>query len=263
VVLHGDGESAASILDAWEPAAASRGIVVFAPACPRSEGCASQSWWKWDGDPAWLLRQIDALAETRPVDRTRMWIAGWSGGGTYVTWNTQAMERTFAALVVVGGGVRPKDPRCSDPKASVYFLGGDANPLHYLTDEVHDFYVRCENDVSWTTLKGVDHPGERRALARQRDPILAWLETKQRIPRQLDPVDAGIEAAPDPPAAAPSAPPSFTPPPQPPPVRSSCACTTAGAARAGDASAIAAWLALLVAAIARRRRDRPYGLTDA
>lgn len=235
VALHGDGESAASIRAVWEKPATARGIVVYAPACPRSEGCASQSWWKWDGSPAWLLRQIDALAETRAIDRDRTWIAGWSGGGTYVAWNTQEMERAFAALVIVGGGVRPKDSRCSDPRSSVYFLGGDANPLHYLTDELHDFYVRCGHDVTWTVLHGADHAGERRALVEHREAILDWLEAKRRVPRGADPLDAGAEPQPDAPAmviadASPRDSQEVAPPPGPPPVRSSCRCVAAGPA---------------------------------
>ncbi|MGD0528444.1 MAG: prolyl oligopeptidase family serine peptidase, partial [Polyangiaceae bacterium] len=160
VLLHGDGETAAGMLDAWGPAAAARGIVVFAPTCPPSEGCTSQSWWKWNGEPSWLLRQIDALAETRAIDPARMWIAGWSGGGTYIGWNTQELERTFAALVIHGGGVQPRRSACSDPKAAIYFLGGDQNPLHSLTEPLHDYYVRCRHDdMTWTVLKGVDHEG--------------------------------------------------------------------------------------------------------
>jgi predicted esterase len=262
VVLHGDGESAASIEDVWKAAATARGIVLFAPACPRSEGCTSRSWWKWDGSPAWLLRQIDALAQTHPIDRDRMWIAGWSGGGTYVAWNTQEMERTFAALVIVGGGVRPKDSRCSDPRASVYFLGGDANPLHYLTDELHDFYVRCGHDVKWTVLGGVDHPGERRALVKQREAILDWLDGKRPAQRAPDALDAGsgADGAPDAPVSAPPPPLSTTqvaPPPQPPPVRSSCTCDVAGSAPGRGETALALCGALVGALGLAARRVSP------
>jgi poly(3-hydroxybutyrate) depolymerase len=247
VVLHGDGESAASIFAEWEPAAAARRIVVFAPSCPH----ASRSWWKWDGDPAWLLRQIDALAQTRAIDRERMWLAGWSGGGTYIGWNTQELERTFAALVIHGGGVRPKHAACSDPKASIYFLGGDANPLHDLAEELHDFYARCGHEVAWTVVHGADHGGERRALLSRRDAILDWLATKQRIvAAPAAPVDAG--PANDPPSRARPLSSSMRDPPSPsgplsssirdpaplpplaPPARVACACRIVGAGAAGS-----------------------------
>ena len=266
VLLHGDGESAASILALWERAAAPRGIVVFAPACPRSEGCTGQSWWKWDGDPSWLLRQIDALAQLRAIDRERMWLAGWSGGGTYIGWNTQELERTFAALVIHGGGVRPKDPRCSEPKAAVYFLGGNGNPYHYLAEELHDYYVRCaHDDTTWTVVKGADHGGEREALVSRREAILDWLVPKRRALRvNADPLDAGssdgasdASLSPFEPGSSPAPPP---PPaaPQPPASRSSCRCLSAGAASVGDESPMAAsaLLVALLATAARRRSGR-------
>jgi hypothetical protein len=244
------------MLDAWGPAAAARGIVVFAPACPRSEGCSSQSWWKWDGDPSWLLRQIDALAATRPIDRERMWIAGWSGGGTYIGWNTQELEHTFAALVIHGGGVRPRRSSCSDAKASIYFLGGDRNPLHYLTEPLHDYYVRCgHDDMTWTVLPGVDHDGERRALASRIGGLLDWLETKRAVARaDAVALEAGAQAAVDTGAALDSG--AATSPPTsslPSAARSSCRCLAAGTSVGSEP--LGRGVALLaVAALASFRR---------
>jgi len=180
VLLHGDGEVPATMMVAWETAAAARRIVVFAPACPRDEGCTRGSWWKWDGAPAWLLGQVDALAAVRSIDRTRAWIAGWSGGATYVAWHTQELERAFAAIVLHGGGVRPRDEACATPRAAVYFLGGDANPLHYLTDDLRAHYAVCGQELTWNVIRGADHAAERAALAPRREAILDWLEAHQR-----------------------------------------------------------------------------------
>lgn len=254
VLLHGDGETASSMLDAWEAGAASRGIVVFAPTCPKSEGCSSQSWWKWDGPPSWLLHQIDELAETRPIERERMWLAGWSGGATYVGWNTQELERTFAALVIHGGGVRPRRSTCADPKAAIYFLGGDKNLLHDLAEQLHDYYVRCDyDDLTWTVLKGADHEGERRALSSRRASILDWLETKRRTRRpDTLPPEAGTATA-----LAPSAQPSE--PPLPPSTSlppTSCRCVAAGVAsddRESGGRGLALLVAIGVAAVSRIR----------
>ncbi len=255
ILLHGDGETARSLFDAWEPAASKRGILVFAPTCPRSEGCSSMSWWKWNGDPSWLQHQVAALGALRSIDPARMWIAGWSGGGTYLGWHTQEFERDYAALVIHGGGVRPASPACATPRAGIYFLGGDKNPLHDLAERLHDYYATIcpHEDLSWTVLRGVDHEGERRALGTYREAILDWLSTRIRSVAGSDVVDGG-----DPPAApsaVASSPPALPLPPAPAPApvpSSSCRCKAAGAE---TTSAVAPALFALVLGAALRRRQ--------
>jgi MYXO-CTERM domain-containing protein len=262
VLLHGDGESARSMFDLWEPAASKRGIVVFAPTCPRSEGCTAQSWWKWDGDPSWLERQVDALGALRSIDSARMWIAGWSGGGTYLGWNTQAIEHDYAALVIHGGGVRPASQACVAPRAGIYFLGGDRNPLHDLAEQLHDYYASTcpHEDLSWTVLKGVDHVGERRALGTYREAILDWLSTRRRPAAGPDMVDAG--APPPTPSTVASSPPTlpFHPVSSPAPVPSSCRCTATGAQ--AKSAAAPGLMALLLGAALRRRQGARWARTE-
>jgi poly(3-hydroxybutyrate) depolymerase len=80
VLLHGDGDSAAAIFTQWEHSAAARRVAVLALECPRAAGCGSRSWWRWNGSPAWITRQIAALSQLRPIDSQQLWIVGWSGG---------------------------------------------------------------------------------------------------------------------------------------------------------------------------------------
>src|SRR5688500_9495387 len=75
VVLHGDEGSPIKVAGAWREAAKKHGLVVFLPRCPRSEGCQG-SWWRWRGDPAWLLGQVEKIAA---IDPERRYLAGWSG----------------------------------------------------------------------------------------------------------------------------------------------------------------------------------------
>jgi poly(3-hydroxybutyrate) depolymerase len=110
VLLHGDGETARSVFDLWEPAASKRGIVVFAPSCPRAEGCTAQSWWKWNGDPSWLQHQVTALGALRTLDPARMWVAGWSGTAT-----TSAVTPGLLALVLGAALRRRQGSRRSTP----------------------------------------------------------------------------------------------------------------------------------------------------
>lgn len=89
VLLHGDGESAASMLEAWDPSAGARGAAILALSCPRSEGCKTGSFWRWDGDPSWLLRQ--ATLSPRPA-RSIASACGSSGGREGA--RTSASERS-------------------------------------------------------------------------------------------------------------------------------------------------------------------------
>ena len=260
VLLHGDGETAVSMFDAWAPAAARRGIAVLALACPTSEGCASHSWWKWDGDPSWILRQVSALGELHALDPERRWIAGWSGGASYLGWRTQAFEETFAAIVLHGGGMRPARSFCAAPEASIYFLGGDRNPLHELAERLRDHYVLCHHDdLTWVVLHGADHDGERRALASRREGILDWLQTRRRSsgPSVSATADAGNAPVDTPDAAEAAAPGASVvalptaPAPAPPPA-AGCRCALEGAPsrEAPDGSG-----ALVVAALVACRRS--------
>ncbi len=225
------------------------------------QGCDAPSWWKWDGDPAWLAEQVDAFAQLHAVDRARLWLVGWSGGGTYIGWRTQELERTFAAFVVHGGGFPPASPECGDAHVGVYFLVGDDNPLHAHAVALRDYYERCRHDVTWDLIARADHAGERRALATHVETMLGWLASHAREPVAPD---AGVHAeapvasvapaiAADPPPSAPAPTAVFAQPP-----RGACACAGAGVgvgARVGEGAG--AWLLLLaLAVIARSRVDR-------
>ena len=180
MLLHGDSESASRIYSKWQGWAEERGIAVLAPACPASEGCKG-SWWRWDGDPAWLERQVDALSQLHAIDRERLWIVRWSGGASYLGWRTQAFERTFAAIVIHGGGLAPAYGACPLSKSSVFFLVGDGNPLHHLAVDLRAHYEECGEEVQWSLIKGASHEGEWNALdAKQGRSILDWLATKRR-----------------------------------------------------------------------------------
>jgi poly(3-hydroxybutyrate) depolymerase len=179
VLLHGDSETASRIYARWRVWAEERGIAVLAPTCPASEGCKG-SWWRWDGDPRWLERQVDAVNDLHPIDRQRLWIVGWSGGASYIGWRTQELERTFAAIVIHGGGIAPAYATCPRTKSSVHFLVGDRNPLHHLALELRAHYEACGQDVQWSLLEGAAHEGEWNALdARRGKAILDWLATKR------------------------------------------------------------------------------------
>lgn len=184
VTLHGDwGYMAPDLHRAWERFAAPRDVALLSLACPSKLGCKN-SWWQWNGEPSWIVSQIDRLAESRAIDRDRMWIAGWSGGASYIGMRTQEIERTFAGIVIHGGGVWPWPDDCPKEKARVVFLVGDRNPLHKNGLVLRDHYARCGNDLTFHLLPGAEHDGEWKALAEKGGTILDELATA-RMTRPL------------------------------------------------------------------------------
>jgi predicted esterase len=185
VVLHGDwGVGPAELLAAWAPHALPLGVGVLALACPRDRGCQG-SFWRWNGDPSWIDDAVAAVAAKRPIDRSRVWLAGWSGGASYMGLRAPQLQKTFAALVYHGGGIPPSEGGCGviDPKrpsAPVYFLVGDGNPLHGLAVSLRDRHRACGDDVTWRLVPRADHGGEWRALGTEGDAIVRWLLTKRR-----------------------------------------------------------------------------------
>ena len=172
VVLHGDRERASSAAARWHAAAKARGWALLALQCPTSEGC-KDSWWQWNGDPAYIRTQIDKLAIA--IERKHVALAGWSGGGTYIGLRAQAWS-DFAGVVIHGGGMAPMESACPTRALPAYFLVGDRNPLHRLAIELRAYFDGCKQPVVWDLVRGGDHDREDRALDRKKAiAILDWL----------------------------------------------------------------------------------------
>jgi poly(3-hydroxybutyrate) depolymerase len=171
VALHGDHQPVATIHDAWTRLALKKGFGVLTLQCPRALGCKG-SFWQWDGDPSWVTEQV---AKVERADRDRLFLVGWSGGATYIGWHAQVLERSFAAIVIHGGGAPPSDSACADPKRPVYFLVGDKNPLHGLAVRLRDHFGACNSEITWDLVRGADHEAEWRALGEHGTTIVEWL----------------------------------------------------------------------------------------
>lgn len=180
VVLHGDREKATISIERWRAAATTRGWAVLAIQCPADQGCTNKdhSWWQWNGDPKYVMAQIDALAKSVAIDRARIVLAGWSGGATYIGMRGPDW-RGVAAVILHGGGMPPISDTDLPPgcpaKLPAYFLVGDKNPLHYLAKNLRDYWQACKQPVEWELIKGGDHDREDMALDRKKAiAILDW-----------------------------------------------------------------------------------------
>jgi predicted esterase len=188
VVLHGDREPASTVASRWRAAAKQRRWALLSLQCPASEQCKG-SWWQWNGDPQWVRDRVAQVAAQVPIDRDRTYVAGWSGGATYLGLRAPAWHDTFAAVVIHGGGMAPREeaPACPARALPAYFLVGDGNPLHDLARDLRDYFVRCKQDVQWDLIPGADHAKEALALDVKRSlAVLDWLAARARGPRRAD-----------------------------------------------------------------------------
>jgi len=184
VVMHGDwGLGPADLLHAWERHALKRDVAVLSLQCPKDLGCRG-SWWRWNGDPAWVTQQIDALSAKHPnmIDKDRLYLAGWSGGASYMGMRAQQFQKTFAAMVYHGGGVAPGGACVDKGAAPVGFLVGNANPLHQLAVQLRDHHQACNDEVLWKMIPKADHPQEWQALDTNGGALVDWMLKKKRTP---------------------------------------------------------------------------------
>jgi len=179
VVLHGDRDHAANTANRWRAAAKASGWALLSLECPVADGCKG-SWWKWNGDPAWLFAQVAAVQSSVEIDPTQIYLGGWSGGATYIGMHAPAWNDVFAGVVIHGGGHRPS-AECPPRALPAYFLVGDANPLHRGAVELRAWFVECAYEASWDLVKGGDHDKEERALTKAKAiSILDWLAARPR-----------------------------------------------------------------------------------
>jgi poly(3-hydroxybutyrate) depolymerase len=184
VVLHGNDETASERADRWREATDRRGWELLALDCPDELGCDDRGrWYVWNGDPSWVRERVRTLAEHSRIDMSRVYLAGWSGGATYIGKNLPAWESMFAGVVIHGGGVPPRDDVCPTRKVPAYFLVGDENPTHGATRRLREYFERCDQDVRWDLIPGANHRQEDAALTPEKaDEILRWLESHRSEP---------------------------------------------------------------------------------
>ncbi len=184
VVLHGNHEDAAVAANRWKDVAVERGFVVLGLHCPRGAGCDDGKWYLWPKTPTWIREQVRDVIGAMPIDQTRIFAAGWSGGATALGMHAPVLDRTFAGVVFHGGGQPPlTTDACPDQKMPAYFLVGDENPAHPAARRLRAYYERCEIELTWDLLPGANHAAEDRSLDRAKAAeILDWLETHARAP---------------------------------------------------------------------------------
>ncbi len=182
VLLHGDRQAASTLESWWKKAVLARGWALLSLQCPRDQKCVD-SYWQWDGEPQWVFDQVAAVGKQVALDPARTYLVGWSGGASWIGDRAQAWEPVFAAVVIHGGGIAPRDEGCPRRALPAYFLVGDKNPLHAHARELRAYFDACKADVTWDLVKGGAHDGEEDALTHQPKKaaaILDWLADHAR-----------------------------------------------------------------------------------
>jgi poly(3-hydroxybutyrate) depolymerase len=180
VVLHGNHETAADAAKRWRSAALARGWAVLALQCPRAQGCDDEArWYKWGGAPSWIFDQIAQARTRHAFDAKRMYLAGWSGGASYMGMMAPHWEHRFAAVVFHGGGQPPGDADACPRHLPAYFLVGNENPDHGAARRLRDYWQSCGQEVRWDLIDGAGHAEEAAALDTAKAMhILGWLESR-------------------------------------------------------------------------------------
>lgn len=174
VVLHGDREHAKDAAARWRAAAKANGWALLALEVPKGD-----SWWRWDGDPQWVIARAQKVIADASVDVQRVYLAGWSGGATFIGDHVQAWEPVFAGIVIHGGGRAPADDRCVT-RLPAFFLVGSGNKLHPLAVALRKYLAGCKQEIVWDVVEHAAHDAERKALTQKKaTAILRWLSREK------------------------------------------------------------------------------------
>jgi poly(3-hydroxybutyrate) depolymerase len=170
VALHGDEGDPALTASIWGPVADALHVVLFAPHCPVSQGCSfpngagtTSSWWGWlqsgsSYDDGWIGRQAAPVEQRFRIDRTREYLAGWSGGADFLGWYALRHADHFAGAAFVAGGV-PYTSSCPSRRFPTFFLMGGAD-FRYTSgqpEQVRSLLVRCGSPTSEVVEPEADH----------------------------------------------------------------------------------------------------------
>jgi len=178
VVLHGDDAGSSSAFIDWRDAAQHANLALLAPQCPDDRGCKG-SWWRWaeseQHDPAWLDDQIARVATAARIDR--VYVAGFSGGASYLAGWAPAHAGTVSRVAFVSGGY-PASDRCPARPLSTLFLIGSDDPMldRYVRPLASALATCAEVAITWRVVPHLGHAAMHAALrTRRAHEVVSWL----------------------------------------------------------------------------------------
>jgi poly(3-hydroxybutyrate) depolymerase len=104
VLLHGSGGSAERMVQQWTSLAEEHGLVLVGPESK------DPLRWQLRDDPATIFRDlIGHIAVAQPIDTTRIYLFGHSGGAVYALTLSMLQSRFFAATAIHAGAWRERE----------------------------------------------------------------------------------------------------------------------------------------------------------
>lgn len=113
VYLHGDGfgefNSSSTVLEGYAATARRHHMLLVAPVTPDR---TTKTWWKADSSTTWLVELLKEITHSHPIDTSKVWLAGYSGGAEEITNSLMTDHSDLftggGALMVGGGSLGPE-----------------------------------------------------------------------------------------------------------------------------------------------------------
>ena len=159
VLLHGSYGSGAAMVSWWSSLAEQEGIVLVGP-----EAREREAWQLRADGPQFIRALIDTVAAKLPIDRTRIYLFGTSGGAVYSLMLSMLESQLFAATAIHAGAWRAPNEFRAVPyakrKIPIAIFIGDKDeyfPL-FAVRKTQSALEQAGHPVSVTVLPGHNHP---------------------------------------------------------------------------------------------------------
>jgi len=159
VLLHGSYGSGDAMVGWWTSIAEQEGIVLVGPDAREREA------WQLRADgPQFIRALIDTVAAKHPIDRTRIYLFGSSGGAVYSLTLSMLESQLFAATAIHAGAWRAPNEFRAVPyakrKIPIAIFIGDKDeyfPL-FAVRKTQSALEQAGHPVSVTVIPGHNHP---------------------------------------------------------------------------------------------------------
>ena len=172
VLLHGSYGNGAAIISWWTQIAEQEGIVLVGPNAREREA------WQLRADgPQFIRALIDDVAAKHPIDRTRIYLFGNSGGAVYALTLSMLESQLFAATAVHAGAWRGRNEFRAVPHAQrkipIAIFIGDKDEYFpvFAVRKTQSALEQAGHPVSVTVIPGHSHSYAQVAAEVNRD---AW-----------------------------------------------------------------------------------------